>query len=106
MSKVSFAITVVLLFWSILLVPKQTITVQAEQSVNQFRPYLFGRCTCVNTARLIDFIDLPFIGPKIAEKIISLREQQGSFRSNDELIRVKGIGVKTLTKIQPFLCDI
>ena len=38
------------------------------------------------------------VGPKIAAKIVEEREKNGPFASIEELLRVKGIGPKTLEK--------
>ena len=51
----------------------------------------------VNTAPASDIEDLPDIGPKIAAAIVAGRP----YKSVDDLLRVKGIGPKTLEKIRP-----
>ena len=51
----------------------------------------------VNTASARDIEDLPDIGPKIAAAIVAGRP----YKSVDDLLRVKGIGPKTLEKIRP-----
>jgi competence protein ComEA len=43
---------------------------------------------------------LPKIGPVTAEKIILYRNDFGAFKTVDELVKVKGIGKKTLEKIR------
>ena len=50
----------------------------------------------VNTASARDIEDLPDIGPKIAAAIVAGRP----YKSVDDLLRVKGIGPKTLQKIR------
>ncbi len=57
----------------------------------------------LNDADLETLIKLPGIGPKTAEKIIILRTQKDGFSSVDELIEVKGIGLKKLNRIKRFL---
>jgi competence ComEA-like helix-hairpin-helix protein len=46
---------------------------------------------------------LPGIGPALARRIVSDRDQRGPYRSPDALLRVPGIGPKTLVRIRPFL---
>ena len=50
----------------------------------------------VNTAPARDIEDLPDIGPKIAAAVVAGRP----YKSVDDLLRVKGIGPKTLEKIR------
>ena len=57
----------------------------------------------INNASEKDFTQLPRIGPAIAKRIIMYRESKGLFKSNDDLLNIKGIGPKTLEKIKPFL---
>jgi competence protein ComEA len=44
---------------------------------------------------------LPGIGPKRAQAILALRQRLVRFRAVEDLLRVKGIGAKTLAKIKP-----
>jgi len=46
---------------------------------------------------------LPGIGPGLAARIAADREQRGPFRTPDGLLRVRGIGPRTLAKIRPYL---
>lgn len=57
----------------------------------------------INTAGLKDLVQLPGIGNKTAEKIISVREKKGSFKKLNELLEVRGIGDKKLANIEKFL---
>jgi len=55
----------------------------------------------VNTADVGELGELPQVGPTLARRLIEHREQHGRFRSFDDLLRVKGIGPKTLEGLRP-----
>ena len=57
----------------------------------------------VNTAKKEELINLPNVGPVMAERIIRFREDFGMFKSIDDLTRVKGIGPKTLDKMRKYV---
>ena len=48
----------------------------------------------INTATSVELQDLPGIGPALAERIITYREEQGAFDAIEELTKVSGIGEK------------
>lgn len=57
----------------------------------------------LNSATPSDLTTLPGIGQKRAEAIIALRTKLKGFRKLSDLLRVKGIGVKSLRKLEPKL---
>jgi competence protein ComEA len=57
----------------------------------------------LNTATAAQFDKLPSVGMKRAEQIVALRERLGRFKSLNDLLRIKGIGVRTLKKMLPML---
>lgn len=57
----------------------------------------------INLADKIQLMSLPFIGGVKAERIIQYREDFGKFESIEELMKVSGIGPKTLEKLKPFV---
>ncbi|MGV8121098.1 MAG: helix-hairpin-helix domain-containing protein [Candidatus Xenobiia bacterium LiM19] len=54
----------------------------------------------INSASLNELDSLPGIGPVMAEKILSHREEQGAFRSPEELLEVPGMRQSVYEKIQ------
>ena len=57
----------------------------------------------VNTAPAADLARLPGIGAAKAEAIVDYREENGFFRSPQDLLPVPGIGEGILEKIQPYI---
>ena len=70
---------------------KKDVSSLAEKSIN------------INTAGINEWVQLPGIGEKTAEKIIQLRNERGKFRRVDELMDVKGIGEVKFNKIKAYL---
>ena len=50
----------------------------------------------INTATVEELTKLKRIGPKYAAKIVEYREANGPFAQPEDIIKVKGIGPKTL----------
>lgn len=57
----------------------------------------------INSASWVEWTQIEGIGEVTAQKIIDDRQANGPFRSVKDLLRVKGIGPKTLEKMRPFL---
>ena len=57
----------------------------------------------LNLATVEDLRHLPGVGAKRADAILTLRTRLGHFRHVNDLLRVKGIGVKGLKKILPHI---
>ena len=57
----------------------------------------------INRGTKAEFDSLTGIGPVIAARIISYRNQNGPFMNIEDLLMVSGIGVKTLSRIKPRL---
>ena len=57
----------------------------------------------VNRAEWPELIQLPGVGPILAQKLIAEREAHGPFNGADDLRRVDGIGPRTLQRMTPYL---
>jgi competence protein ComEA len=57
----------------------------------------------LNTAGKPELLQVPGVGPHLADAILTHRRDRGRFASVDELGQVKGIGGKTLDKIRPWV---
>jgi competence protein ComEA len=55
----------------------------------------------LNVAGEDELTKLPGIGPSRARAILALRQRLSKFRAVEDLLRVKGIGRKTLRRIKP-----
>lgn len=70
---------------------EETVTPEAAQPVN------------VNTADPEQLQTLPGIGPALAQRIVDDRSANGPFLSAEDLLRVSGIGEKTLEDLRPYI---
>jgi len=61
----------------------------------------------VNTADWPELAQLPGIGETLSQRIVQVREADGPYQSHADLQRrVRGIGPRTLERIEPFLLPI
>lgn len=57
----------------------------------------------INDAEQSQLSLLPRVGPALAGRISEFREENGKFKSTDDLMLVRGIGEKTMELIRPFV---
>lgn len=57
----------------------------------------------INTAASAELEGLPRIGPKVAQRIIEFRNQNGNFKKIEDLMKVKGIGEKIFAQIKDLI---
>ncbi len=72
-----------------------------ERRLTPYSAYTIGRPLRIEEARESDLLLLPGIGPVRAKSIIEYRTKNRHITSCQDLIKVKGIGPKTLDKILP-----
>jgi competence protein ComEA len=54
----------------------------------------------INTASVKQLVELPWVGEKIAQRIVDFRKKNGKFKRIEELMKVKGIGEKLFDKLK------
>lgn len=57
----------------------------------------------INNASVEELASLKKIGPKIAERIVQYREENGDFKKIEDITNVKGIGEKTFEMIKEMI---
>ena len=62
-----------------------------------------ARAVDINTADTAELERLPNVGPVLARRIVAERDAHGSFRSIEELSRVKGIGPTLWSALAPYV---
>jgi len=74
----------------------------SAQAANQetAAPVAVDTTVSLNNAGAEELQTLDGVGPKTAASIVAWREREGPFKSVDQLMAVKGIGEKTLSRIR------
>ena len=76
---------------------------KAEIEITNQQPREYFYSIDINRASWVEWAQLDGIGEKLARRIAEDRNQQGPFRSVDDLNRVRGLGLKLIEKLRPFL---
>lgn len=58
----------------------------------------------INTGSVDALISVPGIGPATAASIVSYRNEVGQFQVLEDIMNVKGIGIKKFEKIKDLIC--
>jgi competence protein ComEA len=75
----------------------------ADPESGRSRPVAGEPRVVLNQANATELQRLPGVGAKRAEAIVQLRERLGRFRRTGDLLRIKGIGPRTLERMLPHL---
>jgi competence protein ComEA len=57
----------------------------------------------INQAQWPEFAELPELGETLARRIVASRDAAGPFGDHEDLLRVNGIGPRTLERLKPYL---
>jgi competence ComEA-like helix-hairpin-helix protein len=57
----------------------------------------------LNSTTAVELIELPGVGIKTAALIVDFRGKHGPFERVEQLLQIKGIGLRTLKKLRPLL---
>jgi competence protein ComEA len=57
----------------------------------------------INSAGIEELALLPRVGPSVAQRIIDFREENGDFKTAEDLMLVRGIGEKTFAGLAPYI---
>ena len=76
---------------------------QSRLTRTEGKPWNKNQRININEAGKEELMRLPGIGGTIAERILKSRQDRGPFRTENDLLRVPGIGPKKLSNIRPFI---
>ena len=55
----------------------------------------------INSASVEQLTAVPGIGPSLAQRIVEFRKKEGPFQRVEDLLKIRGIGERSLEKIRP-----
>jgi len=73
-----------------------------DKSPGEKEPEFIGKLN-INTARVDQFLLWPYIGKTTVDNIMEYRQKFGRFHTMEEMLNVKGIGIKTFGLLRKFL---
>ena len=71
--------------------------------IDQAAPLPYSFLVDVNKAEWAELAQLPSVGEVLARRIVETRETEGPFRSQQDLLKVRGIGDLKLEQMAPHL---
>jgi competence protein ComEA len=74
-----------------------------SQTANSLNKEPSDQLINLNKASTSELQLLPGVGPTLSQRIVEYRESQGPFEKIEDLMQVKGIGLKTFEKIQAYI---
>jgi competence protein ComEA len=69
----------------------------------ELQPVAVQRQVDLNTAERAELLQVPGVGPALADAILTHRREAGRFDTVDDLDRVRGVGGKTLDHLRPWV---
>ena len=78
----------------------ETVSTPAESGLQEV---LVEKSIDINSASAEELDRLPGIGPALAQRIITYREENNGFYDIQEIVEVSGIGEKTFAKLEPYI---
>ncbi len=82
---------------------KELLNLSYELSNNDVIHLESNKISSINNISLEELEAIPVINKKIAQLIIDYRIEKGMIKDLDELLKIKGIGVKTLEKLKKYI---
>jgi competence protein ComEA len=57
----------------------------------------------INKAEWPELAEVPNLGESLARRIVASRQSEGVYKDHDDLLRVRGVGQRTLERLKPYL---
>lgn len=71
--------------------------------IDRARPLVARYQVDINRADWPELAELPRVGQTLAQRIVESRLEAGPFADHDDLLRVPGLGPRTLEQLRPYL---